>query len=170
MREDAIHVALDGQRYLVIHGDLFDVVIRHAKWLALLGDWAYDTAIFVNTHFNAVRRVFGLTYWSLSQWAKMKVKNAVNFIGAFEQTLAAEAKRRGTDGVISGHIHFAVIRRADGFVYMNCGDWVESCTAIAERLDGRFELIDWTLAQNRSEEAGRDAPEQPQAARVSVTA
>jgi len=142
--ETTIHVGVDGKRYLVIHGDLFDVVIRHAKWLALLGDRAYDAAILVNTAFNRVRRAFGLTYWSLSQWAKLKVKNAVNFIGEFETTLAAEAQRHGADGVICGHIHHAAIHNDFGVCYINCGDWVESCTAIAEHSDGRFEIITWT--------------------------
>jgi len=142
--EDAIHVTADGQRYLVIHGDLFDVVIRHARWLALLGDKAYDAAIWLNTYFNAVRRGLGLTYWSLSQWAKLKVKNAVNFIGEFERTLAAEARRRGLDGVICGHIHHAVIRSQTDFAYINCGDWVESCTAVIEHFNGAFEIIAWT--------------------------
>jgi hypothetical protein len=128
----------------VIHGDLFDVVIRHARWLALLGDKAYDLAIWLNTHFSAIRRAFGLTYWSLSQWAKLKVKNAVNFIGAFEQALAGEARRRGADGVICGHIHHAVIRGEAGFSYINCGDWIESCTAVVEHFDGRFEIVKWT--------------------------
>src|SRR5262252_2225163 len=122
--KDVVHAAADGKRYLVIHGDLFDVVIRHARWLALLGNKAYDIAIWLNTHFNAVRRAFGLTYWSLSQWAKLKVKNAVNFIGEFEQTIAAEARRRGLDGVVCGHIHHAVIRNQPGFCYINCGDWI----------------------------------------------
>ena len=145
--EDAIHVTASGMRYLVIHGDLFDVVIRHARWLALLGDKAYDLAIWLNTHFNAIRRAFGLTYWSLSQWAKLKVKNAVNFIGAFEQALAGEARRRGADGVICGHIHHAVIRENGGIPYINCGDWIESCTAVVEHFDGRFEIVKWKLRE-----------------------
>jgi UDP-2,3-diacylglucosamine pyrophosphatase LpxH len=142
--EDTIHVAADGRRYLVVHGDLFDVVIRHARWLALLGNSAYDLAISLNTHFNAIRRAFGLTYWSLSQWAKLKVKNAVNFIGEYEHTLAAEARRRNVDGVICGHIHHAVIRDDDSPIYINCGDWVESCTAVVEHFDGRFEIVHWS--------------------------
>jgi UDP-2,3-diacylglucosamine pyrophosphatase LpxH len=143
--EDAIHVAADGRRYLVIHGDLFDVVIRHARWLALVGDKAYDFAIWLNTWFNTARRAMGLTYWSLSQWAKLKVKNAVNFIGEFERTLAREAQRRGVDGVICGHIHHAVIRSEAGFSYINCGDWIESCTAAVEHFDGRFEIVRWMM-------------------------
>jgi len=141
--EDAIHVAADGTPYLVIHGDIFDIVIRHARWLALMGDKAYDFAIWINTYFNAIRRSLGLTYWSLSQWAKLKVKNAVNFIGAFETALAGEARRRGVSGVICGHIHHAVVRRQGGFCYINCGDWIESCTAVLEHFDGSFELIRW---------------------------
>jgi UDP-2,3-diacylglucosamine pyrophosphatase LpxH len=141
--EDAIHVGADGKRYLVIHGDLFDVVIRHARWLALLGNNAYDLAIWLNTYFNAIRRGLGLTYWSLSQWAKLKVKNAVNFIGEYEKALAAEARRRGVDGVICGHIHHAVMRQDFGLTYVNCGDWVESCTAVVEHFDGRLEIIRW---------------------------
>jgi UDP-2,3-diacylglucosamine pyrophosphatase LpxH len=153
VREDTVHVAADGKRYLVVHGDLFDVVIRHARWLALLGDKAYDAAIWLNTYFNAIRRALGLTYWSLSQWAKMKVKNAVNFIGEFEHALTAEARRRGADGVICGHIHHAVIRSQDGFSYINCGDWVESCTAVVEHFDGYFEIVKWTSEQPPTAEA-----------------
>jgi UDP-2,3-diacylglucosamine pyrophosphatase LpxH len=141
--ENIIHRAADGRRYLVIHGDLFDVIIRHARWLALLGDKAYDLAIFLNTYFNAIRRLFGLPYWSLSQWIKLKVKNAVNFIGESERTLAGEARRHGVDGVICGHIHHATIRNDNGLVYVNCGDWVESCTGVVEHFDGRLEIIDW---------------------------
>jgi UDP-2,3-diacylglucosamine pyrophosphatase LpxH len=153
--ETAIHAAADGRRYLVVHGDAFDMVVKHARWLALMGDTAYDVAILVNRYFNAVRRRLGFRYWSLSQWAKHKVKNAVNYIGAFEQTLAAEAHRHHVDGVICGHIHHAVIHDAFGTRYMNCGDWVESCTALVEHADGRFEIIAWA----DHEGASRPVPE-----------
>lgn len=142
--ENAIHTGADGRRYLVIHGDLFDVVIKHARWLARLGDKAYDTAIAVNTVFNRLRRCFGFGYWSLSQWAKQKVKTAVSYMGEFEEVLAEEARRHGADGVICGHIHNAVIRDIAGMRYINCGDWVESCTAVAEHANGHFEIITWT--------------------------
>ena len=143
--ETVMHDGADGKRYLVIHGDHFDLVVTQARWLALIGGKAYDWAVELNRVFNAVRRRLGFPYWSLSQWAKLKVKNAVNFIGEFEKTLAAEAKRRDADGVICGHIHHAVIREDFGGVrYLNCGDWVESCTAIVEHFDGRFEIIIWT--------------------------
>ena len=142
--EHFVHHGADGKRYLIMHGDHFDLVVKHARWLAHLGDIAYTLAIVVNRLFNNLRRRFGFGYWSLSQWAKHKVKNAVNYIGDFEKTLASEARRHGTDGVVCGHIHHAVIRDDQGVTYMNCGDWVESCTAIAEHQDGRFELITWT--------------------------
>jgi UDP-2,3-diacylglucosamine pyrophosphatase LpxH len=141
--ETIVHRAADGRRYLVVHGDVFDLVVKHARWLALLGDTAYELAILVNRYFNAVRRRLGFRYWSLSQWAKHKVKNAVNYIGAFEQTLAAEAQRHRVDGVICGHIHHAVIHETFGIRYMNCGDWVESCTALVEDDDGHFQIISW---------------------------
>jgi len=142
--ENTVHVGADGRRYLVIHGDIFDLVVQNARWLAHLGDKAYDFAIQMNRLVNFFRRAFGVPYWSLSQWAKLKVKNAVNYIGAFETTLAAEARRHGADGVICGHIHYATIRDEHGIRYMNCGDWVESCTALVEHDDGRFEIITWT--------------------------
>ena len=142
--EKAIHETADGRRLLVIHGDQFDVVVRHARWLAFLGDWAYTAALATNTYVNLVRRKLGFSYWSLSAWAKLRVKNAVNFIGAFEEALAREAKEAEADGVVCGHIHHAAIHDRFGIDYMNCGDWVESCTAIAENHDGAFEIINWT--------------------------
>ncbi len=142
--EQAIHEGADGRRYLVIHGDFFDMVVRHAKWLAFLGDWAYVSALGVSTYINVVRRKLGLTYWSLSAWAKLKVKNAVNFISEFEEALSGEAQRLGCDGVICGHIHHAAMHDMHGVRYINTGDWVESCTAVAENFDGTFEIIRWT--------------------------
>ncbi|WP_350334880.1 UDP-2,3-diacylglucosamine diphosphatase [Coralliovum pocilloporae] len=144
-----IHQAADDRRYLVIHGDYFDVVVRHARWLALVGDWAYTLALDLNTVSNYVRRRLGLQYWSLSAWAKAKVKNAVNYIGDYERILASEARRHRVDGVICGHIHHAAIRNIDGIEYINSGDWVESCTAIAEHHDGTFELIRWTMLKDQ---------------------
>ena len=139
-----MHEGADGRRYLVTHGDQFDLVVQNARWLAMLGDKAYDFAIGVNLVFNGVRRRLGFPYWSLSKWAKLKVKNAMAFIGEYERTLAAEARRRGgLDGVVCGHIHHAVIRDDLGLRYINCGDWVESCTAVIEHFNGQFEIVRW---------------------------
>jgi UDP-2,3-diacylglucosamine pyrophosphatase LpxH len=145
--DHVIHETADGKKFLVVHGDQFDIVVRNARWLAHLGDWAYDLAIWTNAWFNIFRRKLGLPYWSFSKWAKLKVKNAVNFIGDFEIMLAGEARKRGVDGVICGHIHHAVIREIDGVTYVNTGDFVESCTAIAEHDDGRLELLHWGLLE-----------------------
>lgn len=158
--QEAIHETADGRRMLVIHGDQFDIVVCNARWLAYLGDWAYELAISANTLVNRFRRLFGVGYWSLSAWAKMKVKNAVNFIGDYEATLAAEAARRGVDGVICGHIHHATIRPIGDVLYVNTGDFVESCTAVAEHPDGSLEVLHWrTTAEERT--AAREAAPRP---------
>ena len=141
--DDAVHETADGKRLLVMHGDAFDSVVRYAKFLALLGDRAYTAALVVNRWFNAVRRRLGLPYRSLSAWLKRQVKGAVKAIDRFEHALADEARRRGLDGVVCGHIHHAEMREIDGVLYINDGDWVESCTALVEHADGRLELIDW---------------------------
>ena len=143
VQETAIHETADGKRYLVLHGDAFDFVIRHARWLAHLGDAAYDAALVLNRIATGIRRRLGLPYWSLSAWAKLKVKNAVNVISAFEEALVKEARRVGADGVICGHIHHAVSSRIDGVHYLNTGDWVESLTALVEHHDGRMEILRW---------------------------
>jgi UDP-2,3-diacylglucosamine pyrophosphatase LpxH len=140
---DAVHEAADGKRYLVTHGDEFDGIVSHAKWLAFLGDYAYRALLSLNTRWNALRHRMGLGYWSLSAYVKLKVKNAVQFIDDFEQAVSDEARRRGVDGVICGHIHHAEMREIRGILYVNDGDWVESCTAVIEHHDGRLELIDW---------------------------
>jgi len=138
---DTVHISPSGKTYLVIHGDQFDVVVRNAKWLAHVGSWAYDVAISLNIVINKTRQLLGLPYWSLSAWAKYKVKSAVNFIGNYEKSLTEFAKSKNVDGIICGHIHHANICDMNGIKYMNCGDWVESCTAIVEHYDGRFELL-----------------------------
>lgn len=138
-----VHTTALGKTYLVIHGDQFDVVVEHAKWLAHVGDWAYRFALRVNSVLNWIRRRMGLTYWSLSAWAKHKVKNAVSVIGRFEEALSLEARESGADGVICGHIHYADMHDRLGIHYVNTGDWVESCTAIAETQEGQLELISW---------------------------
>ena len=139
--EEAVHVTLDGRRLLVTHGDLFDGVVQCAKWLALLGDVLYTFTLKLNQHVNAVRARLGLRYWSLSQFLKHKVKNAVSYITAFEAAVAHEAKRRGLDGVVCGHIHKAEIREIDGVLYCNDGDWVESLTALAETFEGELVIL-----------------------------
>ncbi len=148
LRPDAAHRTADGRRLLVMHGDEFDSVVRYAKFLALLGDQAYTAALVANRHFNAVRRRLGHPYWSLSAWLKRRVKEAVKAIDRFEHAVANEARRRGFDGVVCGHIHHAEMREVGGVLYINDGDWVESCTALVEHEDGRLELIDWA-AENR---------------------
>ncbi len=145
--QEVIHTNADGRRFLVIHGDLFDGVMKYAPWLAHLGDWAYTVALNLNTVYNRIRRKLGYPYWSLSAYLKNRVKNAVSFISDFEQTLAHEAKRRELDGIICGHIHHAEIRDIDGTIYCNDGDWVESCTALVEDWNGKFFVLRWTDAQ-----------------------
>jgi UDP-2,3-diacylglucosamine pyrophosphatase LpxH len=140
---EAIHETADGKRLLIIHGDEFDGVVKYARWLALLGDWAYVTMLQVNTWFNYLRRKLGFGYWSLSAYLKHRVKNAVQFISNFEEAVVAEAKRQGVDGVVCGHIHCAEMRMIDGVLYINDGDWVESCTALVEHMDGRLEILPW---------------------------
>ncbi len=162
--DNAIHRGADGRHYLVTHGDIFDLVVTQARWLALLGDKAYALAITVNRIFNAIRRRFGAPYWSLSQWAKLKVKNAVNYIGAFENALVSEAKRHAAHGVICGHLHYATMQDQFGLRYINCGDWVESCTAIGERDDGTFEIITWTHGDRESAALRAPSPVEARAA------
>lgn len=155
--EQAIHEGADGRRYLVLHGDQFDFVIGHAQWLAMIGDGFYTVALSLNTHLNRLRGGLGLTYGSLSSWGKLKVKKAVNFISRFEEVVGAEAARHGVDGIICGHIHHAVIRNTGRHLYLNTGDWVESCTAIVEHYDGTMELVRWAArqsAQPRSVQTG----------------
>lgn len=138
-----LHETADGRRYLVIHGDQFDLVCTQARWLAVMGDVAYRGVIQANSWYNTVRRRLGYPYWSLSAFLKYQVKNAVAFIGRFEEALADEAARRGVDGIVCGHIHTPSRRTIDGVDYCNDGDWVESCTALTEDFAGAMGLLYW---------------------------
>ena len=150
-----IHVGANGKRYLVMHGDEFDGVVKHAKWLAYLGDNAYELAMRLNSSVNRVRRFMGRPYWSLSAYLKNRVKKAVEFLSNFENAVVREAKRRGVDGVICGHVHTPDMRNINGIEYFNDGDWVESCSALVEHFDGSFELINWRTMATISERRER---------------
>ncbi len=149
IRRNAIHETADGRRLLVLHGDEFDVVMLSARWLAHLGDAAYEAMMALNRSVNRARQFLGLPYWSLSKYAKQKVKNAVEFISRFEEIVAREAGARGVDGVVTGHIHSAEMRAISGVHYYNDGDWVESCTALVEHHDGRMEILHWQTSWQR---------------------
>jgi UDP-2,3-diacylglucosamine pyrophosphatase LpxH len=150
VREEVVHTTADGRRLLVVHGDLFDGVIQHAKWLAFVGDRLYMLALHLNRWFNAVRARFGAPYWSLSQFLKHKVKNAVSYITDFEIALAQEARRRRLDGIVCGHIHKAEIRSIGGVLYCNDGDWVESLTALVEDEHGQLSILHWKDVAERT--------------------
>ncbi len=151
--EEAIHVTADGRRLWVIHGDYFDAVVQCAKWLAYVGDNLYEFSLRLNRHINSLRARLGWPYWSLSQYLKHRVKRALNFITAYEDAVAAEARRRGLNGVVCGHIHRAEMRMIGDVLYCNDGDWVESCSALVEHMDGRLEIVNWHSAKVASTSA-----------------
>jgi UDP-2,3-diacylglucosamine pyrophosphatase LpxH len=158
LRRDAIHKTADGRALWVVHGDHFDSVVTYARWLAHLGDKAYDFALVLNDWVAAMRRRAGLPYWSLSAFLKRKVKNAASFISNFEQTLAREARSRGLDGVVAGHIHHAQTKCIGDVLYCNDGDWVESCTALTEDARGRLDILHWTRFAADQEFAPKEVP------------
>jgi UDP-2,3-diacylglucosamine pyrophosphatase LpxH len=159
IRRKAIHETADGRKLLVLHGDEFDAVMLAHRWLAFVGDAAYHALMKLNWGVNFIRQRLGLPYWSLSKHAKHKVKNAVEFIGRFEDVVAHEAGMRGVDGVVCGHIHTAEMRRIGHIDYYNDGDWVEGCTALVEHFDGRMEVLHWAdeiAAREAVQAAARD--------------
>ena len=138
------YVALNGKKYYITHGDFFDSITMTKKWLAILGDYGYDLLLHLNSVLNFLRKKIGIQkYWSLSKYVKDSVKSSVSFINDFESVLSKHAKNKGYDGIICGHIHKAEIRNIDSVEYLNCGDWVESCTAIVETYEGEFKIINW---------------------------
>jgi UDP-2,3-diacylglucosamine pyrophosphatase LpxH len=151
----ALHRTADGRKLLIIHGDELDTVIQNVKWLAYIGDVGYQFLLRLNQPVNFLRRRFGLGYWSLSAYAKREIKNAVSFVGKFEEAIVRYARQYQVDGVLCGHIHWAAKREIDGICYYNCGDFVESCTALVEHFDGSIELLSQLYA------APGSAPEDP---------
>lgn len=145
VRLDHVHCAADGRRYLILHGDEFDAVVMHRRWLAYLGGATYDFLLTLNRWFNRFRRRLGFPYWSLSAFLKYRAKKAVSYITSYETALADEAQRREVDGIICGHIHHAnVYAMANGTIYANAGDWVESCTALVEGEGGEWRILHWS--------------------------
>ncbi len=163
---EAVHVTADGRRLLVTHGDAFDAVVLYARWLAFLGDQAYALLLRANTAINAVRRRMQLPYWSLSALLKKKVKNAVQYVCAFEEAVARAAQERGLDGVVCGHIHCAEIRTIGAITYYNDGDWVESCTALVEDFGGEMRIIEWSAASSPAPAAAPAARPAPAPERI----
>ena len=153
IHRDYMHNTADGKKLLVMHGDEFDVIIKHSRLLAKLGSWAYEKLLSLNHIVNKFRKLFNLSYWSLAAFLKYKVKNAVSYISSFEDALAHFAEERGADGVVCGHIHHAEIREIDNLLYCNDGDWVESCTAMFEHADGKLELVHWIAEQELQAQA-----------------
>jgi UDP-2,3-diacylglucosamine pyrophosphatase LpxH len=143
IQRNAIHVTASGERILIIHGHELDTVVQNVKWLAFAGDVGYQFLLSLNPLINFFRRRLGLGYWSLSAYAKRRVKDAVSFIGKFEETVAHYAQREHVDAVLCGHIHSAAVRQFAHVKYYNCGDWVESCSALIEREDGALELVNY---------------------------
>ncbi|ROR20765.1 UDP-2,3-diacylglucosamine pyrophosphatase LpxH [Comamonas sp. BIGb0124] len=144
--DEAVHTTADGKRLWILHGDQFDGVIQCAKWLAHVGDVLYEFSLKLNRHLNICRAWLGLPYWSISQYFKLKVKRAVSYVGDFENAVAREARQRGMDGVVCGHIHHAEMRDIQGILYANDGDWVESLSALVEHADGRLEIVRWPMS------------------------
>jgi UDP-2,3-diacylglucosamine pyrophosphatase LpxH len=153
--DQAEHMTADGRRLMIIHGDQYDSVVQCHKWVAFLGDKGYELLLWANRWFNRFRETFGYGYWSLSAHVKKRVKGAVSYISRFEEAVAWDCRRHGFDGVVCGHIHHAEIRELDGATYYNCGDWVESCTALVELDDGRIELRRWLSLDHGDNRAGK---------------
>lgn len=156
---DHVHIAADGRLYLLLHGDEYDQVTHYGRWVSLLGDFSYAILVHLNRALSLVRRKLDISgHWSLADYAKRNVLHAVSFISDFERAVVRDAKRRGVEGVICGHIHTPALKDIDGMTYINCGDWVDSCTAVIEHFDGRMELVRWAAV-----EAPQDAPARAEA-------
>lgn len=155
----AVHETADGRRYLVLHGDLFDCVVQKSPWLASMGSLIYEALLVLNRLVNRVRFALGLEYRSFSAWLKHQVKSVVNYIGNFEEVLVQEVEKNGVDGLICGHIHQAAVKTIGNVLYTNSGDWVESCTALAENHDGTLGVVEWPRMKRGNESPAYGANE-----------
>jgi UDP-2,3-diacylglucosamine pyrophosphatase LpxH len=145
-----IHTTAQGKRFLVVHGDEYDTIAQHHRWMAKLGSVGYDVLIELNRWIRNCRRLLGVqSHFSLAAYVKFKVKNAVKFMSDYEETIVKTLKKEGVDGVICGHIHHAEMKDIEGFMYVNTGDFVESCTAIVEQQDGTLEMIRWQKEEGK---------------------
>ena len=162
LRRNAVHTTVDGRRLLVLHGDEFDGMLRHAPWVSRLGGWLYDRLLTASRYVNHVRRWMNLPYWSLAAATKTKTRRAVQYIADFERAVARRAHRRDVDGVVCGHIHVPALRTVQDITYANTGDWVEHCTALVEAPDGSLSLERWDPSTAQSE------PSVPQAEKGSL--
>ncbi|MCF7824960.1 MAG: UDP-2,3-diacylglucosamine diphosphatase [Candidatus Marinimicrobia bacterium] len=150
IRERIEYRTQDGKRLLVVHGDEFDIFMQDSyRWLAHLGDRFFHVIQLISRITHDVRNWLGKDYWSLAGYMKTKTKGITKIIGKFENALILAARREGYDGVICGHIHHAEIKSIDNFIYMNCGDWVDSCTALVEDLTGDFQIVEWLKSEPR---------------------
>lgn len=144
VRRRAIHLTADGRRLLVTHGDDYDSVTQFGGMQEKFGDWLYERILTGNQLINRVRRRFGLRYWSLADFLKRRSGAAERYISRFVQAGLNDARQRGLDGIVCGHIHRAALFERDGCIYANDGDWVESLTALAEDPDGTLRLLAYT--------------------------
>lgn len=159
LTDETVYERENGEKILVVHGDKYDTVVQTQKWLAIIGDWGYETLVRFNSVFNRIRRLLGLRYWSLSSYIKQKVKSAVSFISAYEEAVVKDCQLHGYQGVVCGHIHHPEISKINGIDYYNCGDWIESCTAIVETLEGEIKLIKWVEINHETAEPIKNNPE-----------
>lgn len=158
VKNSVIHTTLKGQQFLVVHGDEYDTIAKYHRWIAKLGSKGYDWLLEINRFLRVIRRFLGLqSHFSLAAFVKYKVKNAVQFISDYEESIVATLNDEGLDGVICGHIHHAEMKDMNGFLYINTGDFVESCTAIVEHFDGQLELIQWKPIESGADERGEES-------------
>jgi len=146
IRRKYVHATADGRELLVMHGDELDAAVKCSRWLAWLGGGAYDLALRLNRAVNGLRRLFGLPHWSIANYLKLRLRNAVRYVEAFEHAAARAAAQRKLHGIVCGHIHRPMVRNIDGILYCNDGDWVENCTALVEEHSGRISMWSWAHA------------------------